>query len=143
MSRPVSTGSVQTHVLDASAIIAFLRDEPGAAMVRQALDGHAVVGAVNLAEVLTKMLDKGVSVEMAESAVAVLNVDVISLDAFGARDTARLRTATRHLGLSLGDRACLALAASFNAIVLTADRSWLTLGTTLDLDIRSIRPDAH
>ena len=132
-----------SQVLDASAIIAFLRDEPGASVVRQAIDGHAVVSAVNLSEVLSKMLDKGVSQDNAKLAVSALNLDVIDLDAAAGHDTAWLRTLTRHLGLSLGDRACLALAKSIGAVVLTADRPWLSLCETLKQDIRCIRPDGH
>lgn len=131
------------QVLDASAIIAFLRDEPGAAVVRQAIDGRAVVSAVNLAEVLGKLLDKGVAQEATQLAVSALNLEVIDLDAQAAHATAWLRPLTRHLGLSLGDRACLALAQAIDAVVLTADRPWLALCETLKLDIRSIRPDGH
>lgn len=139
MSRKVASA----QVLDASAIIAFLRDEPGAAVVRQALDEHAVVSAVNLSEVLGKLLDKGVAQDAARLAVAALNLDVMDLDAPAAHATAWLRPLTRQYGLSLGDRACLALAQAISAVVLTADRPWLALGETLKLDIRSIRPDGH
>lgn len=131
------------QVLDASVIIAFLRDEPGAAVVREAIDSHALVSALNLSEVLAKMPDKGVSQETAALAVAALNLDVRPLDAFAAHQTAWLRPLTRHLGLSIGDRACLALAQSVGALVLTADRPWLALDKSLKLEIRNIRPDAH
>jgi PIN domain nuclease of toxin-antitoxin system len=130
-------------VLDASAVIAFVRDEPGAMLVRQALDQGAVISSVNLAEVLTKMQDKGATAEQAEHAMRVLGVEVVDFDAPAAQACARLRNATRSAGLSLGDRACLALAVTLQTPVFTADRPWLTLATPLNLDIRSIRPEMH
>ena len=70
MSKPVAARCV----LEASAILAFLRDEPGAAVVRQALDNHAAVSAVNLSEVLSKMLDKGAAPAVAQHALATLEM---------------------------------------------------------------------
>lgn len=131
------------HVLDASAVIALLRDEPGANLVWQAVKAGATISAVNLAEVLSKMLDKGAAKELIERSVAILDLEVVDLNAQSAAQTAWLRTDTRDLGLSLGDRACLALAVSRQAVVLTADRPWLALAESLALDIRGIRPEAH
>lgn len=131
------------HVLDASAVIAFLRGEPGADVVLQALDAQPTISAVNLAEVLSKLIDKGATAHVATQAVAALGLTVVDLDASTAHQVAWLRATTRHLGLSLGDRACLALGESLGAVVLTADRPWLALAPELGLDIRSIRPEAH
>lgn len=130
-------------VLHPSAVIALLRDEPGAALVWQAVKAGATISAVNLTEVLSKMLDKGTPKELIENSLFVLGLEVLAFDAKAATHTAWLRTRTRSLGLSLGDRACLALAQSLGAVVLTADRPWLTLATELGLDIRSVRPDSH
>lgn len=141
MSSLPLTGAI--WVLDSSAVIAFLRNEPGAAVVQQALQGHAVISTVNLVEILTKMLDKGANQELTQNTVDALELDVVDLDAQTAYRAAWLRTSTRHIGLSLGDRACLALAIALNATVLTADRPWLTLSEKLGLDIRNIRPEAH
>lgn len=147
MSNPSSPSANPTLsgpcVLDASAVIAFLRDEPGADVVRQALDAQPLISAVNLAEVLTKLVDKGASHALAQQAVATLNLTVKELDAPAAHQVAWLRRSTRAQGLSLGDRACLALAAATQATVLTADRPWLALAADLALDIRSIRPAPH
>lgn len=132
-----------TFVLDASAVIAFVRDEPGASVVRAALDQRCVISAVNLAEVLTKMQDKGATPEQSEYAARVLDLELADFDTAAAQTCARLRAATRAQGLSLGDRACLALARHLNAPVLTADRPWLALNAVLGLDIRSIRPETH
>lgn len=142
MSKPSTVESAH-YVLDASAVIAFLRNEPGADVVQQVLQKHAIISSVNLVEVLTKLLDKGASLELARSTLDKLELEVVALDAHAAHQTAWLRTNTRHLGLSLGDRACLALAVTLNATVLTADRPWLTLADALGLDIRSIRPETH
>ncbi|MCY7306696.1 MAG: hypothetical protein LH632_11210 [Rhodoferax sp.] len=87
--------------------------------------------------------DKGVAQDAAQLAVAALNLDVIDLDAPAAHAIAWLRALTRQFGLSLGDRACLALAQAIGAVVFTADRPWVALGETLKLDIRSIPPDGH
>ena len=137
------SAAVLTYVLDASAVIAFVRDEPGAAVVRQALDQRCVISSVNLTEVLTKLQDKGATPEQAEHAMGVLGLETADFCAQAARASAWLRGATRAQGLSLGDRACLALAKAHNAPVLTADRPWLLLNAALGLDIRCIRPEIH
>ena len=137
------TTAVSAYVLDASAVIAFVRDEPGASVVRLALDQRCVISAVNLAEVLTKMQDKGATPEQADHAARVLGLEVADFGTQAAQACARLRTATRSQGLSLSDRACLALAKHLDAPVLTADRPWLALKATLGLDIRCIRPETH
>lgn len=114
-----------TTVLDASAVLALLAGEPGADRVASAIVGGAAIGAVNLAEVLTKLADIGMPRALAEDALEGLGLEVVPFDAVAARAAAGLRTATRARGLSLGDRAALALAASRNAPVLTTDRSWV------------------
>ncbi|MEK0083835.1 PIN domain-containing protein [Benzoatithermus flavus] len=123
-------------VLDASALLAVLHRERGSEVVEPLL-GAAVIGAVNLAEVLAKLVDRGVPEDAAWSAVAGLGLHTVALDAVQVRATARLCTLTRRHELSLGDRACLALAECLRLPVLTADRSWAALG--LSLDIRVIR----
>ncbi len=118
-------------VLDASALLAFLLDEPGATAVAEHLP-HSAISAVNYAETLTKLLDRGKPI--AESVVGItrLRLEVVPYDAEQAAATAALRAGTKHLGLSLGDRACLALGLTRQAPVLTADRNW----TRLDLGVR-------
>lgn len=137
------TDTAASYVLDASAVIAFVRDEPGAALVRQALDQRCFISAVNLTEVLAKMQDKGATPEQAEHAMRVLGLEVADFDTQAAQACARPQVATRVQGLSLGDRACLALARQLGVPVLTADRPWLVLSAELGLDIRCIRPDIH
>jgi ribonuclease VapC len=133
---------VPLPVLDASALLAYLRDEPGADAVADAISGGATMSAVNLAEVLTTAADRGAEPDglLDELTVRGLLDGAISLEPFtteDARTVARLRGATRAAGLSLGDRACLALAQRLKAPVLTADRTWSELD--LDLELRRIR----
>jgi ribonuclease VapC len=113
------------HVLDASAVLALLADEPGAERVADAIVAGATIGAVNLAEVLTKLADIGMPRVAAEDALDGLGLDVVAFDAAAARSSAGLREATRSRGLSLGDRAAIALAAARGVPVLTTDRAWL------------------
>ncbi len=114
-----------TAVLDASAVLALLADEPGADRVAAAIVEGAAIGAVNLAEVLTKLADIGMPRILAEDALEGLGLEVVPFDAAAARATAALRDATRARGLSLGDRAAIALAAARGAPVLTTDRAWV------------------
>lgn len=117
-------------VLDASAILCVLFEEPGMERVLVAGQG-AFVSAVNLSEALTKALDKGVPLDVRSKGVAALALQVISFDAESAAEAAELRTAAKAFGLSLGDRACLALARRLHATVLTTDRIW----SKLDIDV--------
>lgn len=107
-------------VLDASAALAFLQGQKGADVVRQHLDG-SVIGAANLAEVLTRC---GGPVErsLAEAILTSSGVRTEPVVADDARRGAYIGDA--HAGLSLGDRLCLALADRLDDVVLTADRAW-------------------
>ena len=97
-----------TIVLDSLAILALLNDEPGANKVEAVLD-HAVVGAANLAEVAAKLGEKGLGKEEVEEVLAVIH-DVRPMTKEQALTAGALRMPTRSMGLSLGDRACIALA---------------------------------
>ena len=110
-------------VLDSSALLCLLNGEVGAERVAEALP-FAVIGAVNLAEVVTKLRERGLSVEEVEEVLGGLNLDVRPLTAVQAYAAGHLRQSTRSLGLSLGDRACLALAVELSAPALTADQAW-------------------
>jgi len=93
----------------------------------------ASIGAVNLAEVLTRLPELGVPDEATNAAVTELNLRVIAFDETQARAAARLRTATRQAGLSLGDRACLALGLHLGCPVVTADRAWAKVDVGVDV----------
>jgi ribonuclease VapC len=116
-------------VLDASALLAHLRDEPGADVVAEAIAGGAVISTVNLAEVFSRVADRGgdpakLAAELTQSGLLDGAITVEPFTAADAIDTARLRPLTRVAGLSLGDRACLALARRLDAPALTADTDW-------------------
>jgi PIN domain nuclease of toxin-antitoxin system len=123
-------------VLDSSAVLAMLWDEPGAARVVDALPG-ARISAVNLAEVTAKLVDRGASDEDATEILRSLGLDTVAFDPEQARAAGLMRRATQKAGLSLGDRACLALARAERAVALTADRAWT--GLSLGVDVEVIR----
>lgn len=123
-------------ILDASAILAVLNNEAGAELVLPALDS-AMVSAVNYAEVTSKLINGGADRHGAREAILSLGVRVADFNIDLADRTGELRPLTRHRGLSLGDRACLALAEQENAPVLTSDASWRDVIPTVE--IRLIR----
>ncbi len=129
-------------VLDASALLAYLLDEPGARLVAEAIAGGAVISSVNLAEVLGQTADRGadphrLADDLRRRGLLDGAVTVEPFTGDDAVEAARLRRSTRKLGLSLGDRACLALGLRLARPVLTADRAWTDLA--LDLELRQIR----
>ena len=113
-------------VLDASALLALLNEEPGAARVEEALSRPCAMSAVNWAEVLAhNVADSGLLRAVTSGATPVLSI--VPFDDHQARETARIKAATAGVQLSLADRACLALGRLRNAPVLTADRAWRSL----------------
>lgn len=126
----------EAAVLDSSALLCLLNAEAGAEQVVAALP-LAVMSAVDLAEVVAKLRERGLLLEEIRTALAGLSLDVRSFAADQAYESGDLRPPTRAFGLSLGDRACLALAAELDAPVLTADREWRKL--KLGVEIRLVR----
>ncbi|MEM6792584.1 MAG: type II toxin-antitoxin system VapC family toxin [Acidobacteriota bacterium] len=124
------------YALDASAILALLRREPGSDFVASVLD-VSVLSAVNWAEVLSKSLEYGADLRDAMRYFESLGVVVIPFSELDATGVAELRLTTKALGLSLGDRACLALAQRFEISALTADRAWSRLD--LGIPVQQIR----
>ena len=123
-------------VVDASALLALLEDEPGAEQVQRTL-GSAFISAVNLTEVIAKLTDRGVPERAQRRIRSSLDIAVLPFDEEAAWIAGRLRAATRSYGLSTGDRACLALALHRNVPALTADRAWSRLD--VGIEIRVIR----
>lgn len=127
-------------VLDASAVLALIHDEPGAEAVADAIGGGgASLSSVNLAEVATSLTTH--AVPRAKQIVAALlrQVEVVSFDEIQALSAGRLVEHTGRHGLGLGDRACLALARERREPVLTADRAWADLPRSVGVEIRLVR----
>lgn len=123
-------------VLDASALLAMLQDEPGGDIVQELLE-TAAISSVNWSEVIQKALDRQMEIEGLRHDLEALGLEILPFTAVLAETTAQLRSATRQAGLSLGDRCCLALAAVLGLPAITADRIWPDLG--LPIKIRVVR----
>jgi len=121
-------------LLDSSAVLAVLFDEPGADRVEEVLP-LAAISAVNLAEVVAKLHDRGVSDDDISATVCDLDLSVLPFDEAIAVQSGRLRPLTRGLGMSLGDRACLATAQQGQYLVLTADRAWISADLGISVEI--------
>lgn len=125
-------------MLDASALLAYLRDEPGAEAVADAVASGAAISTVNLGEVLSRVADRGadparVARQMADRGLLDGAIAVEPFTSADAVEVARLRPLTRGRGLSLGDRACLALARRLALPAITADRAWAQLDLSIEL----------
>lgn len=121
-------------VLDASAVLALVLNEPGADMVRSALPG-AVISTVNLTEVYSRCADRGLDIDIVRALFLSSGVEVHPYTEAHALAAGRLRASTRPYGLSLGDRACLAVAETLRLPVLTADRAWQQLNLGIDIGL--------
>lgn len=114
---------MSSYFLDSSVILAFLNQETGV----DDLDTYFLNGrinTVNTAEVLTKLIEQGQDRNTAQENFSLLRLDVVDFDLEHALKVAELRPLTRHLGLSLGDRSCLASSIIYDATAVTADRAW-------------------
>ena len=125
-----------TLVLDSSALMAFLNGDPGADVVQCAMP-DSVMSAVNFSEVVAKLAEDGDHGEDIESVLERLNLTLESFDPDQAFTAGMLRPLTRSAGLSLGDRACIALGLRVGYGVLTADRGWAALD--LGIKVRLVR----
>ena len=123
-------------VLDASALLAYLQDEPGGERVRAVL-AHAVMSTVNWAEVIGKARDEEVDTRGLQEDLVSLGLALEPFSAAQAEIAGQLKERTKQLGLSLGDRACLALGSERGETIYTADRAWRNLH--LDVDVETIR----
>jgi PIN domain nuclease of toxin-antitoxin system len=114
---------MSSFILDASALLASLFAEPGHEKVDPHLD-KACISSVNLAEVVAKLTMSGVPQKEIQKILNELDLQVEGFDAPRAISTGALITQTAKAGLSLGDRACLALAIELDLPALTADKAW-------------------
>ena len=126
-------------VLDASALLALMDAARGQEAVAAVLPG-ALLSSVNLAEVVSKLAERGMPAAQAHADALALGIDVVAFDGDLARDAGVLRPLTRAAGLSLGDRCCLALARSRDAAVLTTETSWEAIASAIGVTIRNITP---
>lgn len=122
------------YLLDASAVLAMMFGERGGERV-EALLPHCCISAANLSEVVAKLYDRKIDDARVRRVLDNFTVESIEFDRDLALLAGNLRPLTRHLGLSLGDRACLATAQAGSFTVVTADRAWaqLELGIPVEL----------
>jgi ribonuclease VapC len=133
---------VPAPVLDASALLAYLRDERGADRVAEVIAEGATISTVNLAELLSSTAERGrdpsqLAEQLADRGLLHGAIRVEPFSTADAIEVGRLRPLTRDAGLSLGDRACLALARRVGVAAYTADTAWA--GVTVEVDLRQIR----
>lgn len=124
-------------ILDASALLALLNQEPGSDVVAAAMRDGAAISTINLAEVVAKLAEAGMPETRIRAALNPLPLELIPFDSELAFATGSLRPLTRAAGLSLGDRACLALGQRLKVPVLTTDAAWQNLA--LHVDVRLAR----
>lgn len=125
--------------LDSSAVLAVLNGEPGSDEVDRFLSGgECALSTVNLSEVATKLIERGATLAEVHQALRAIRITLHPFDELDAFEAASLRPLTRHAGLSLGDRACVALAARLGTPVVTTDRSWTT--ANLPVEVILARP---
>jgi len=122
------------YVLDASALLASILHEPGHETVGPALAG-SFISTVNLAEVASKLADRGYTDDSLGWVLREFDGEIVKFEAGTAIATGLLRTTTRSAGLSLGDRACLALAIELDLPALTADRRWKHVRTRAKVEL--------
>ncbi len=125
------------YVLDASAMLAMIYEEPGAEDVISRLPS-SLISSVNFAEVLQKAANAGRDPEQVGLLLRKSTLGVVPFDHALATEAAALWPLTRRAGLSLADRSCLALAAAIGGVAVTADTSWGTLAIS-SVEVHVIR----
>jgi PIN domain nuclease of toxin-antitoxin system len=125
-------------VLDASALLALLLREPGAEKVAVAL-GDAAISAVNLAEVASQYALRGSAGHEVRELTSQFSAQVVPFDEDLALVAGALAPSTKSAGLSMGDRACFALALRLGARVVTADRIWTRVAEAVGVEVELIR----
>jgi len=113
-------------VLDASAVLAYLQAEKGSEQVERLLteEGDVIISAANYAEVVSKLCDVGMPESKIQVVLENLELRVMPVDEEQALLIGLLRIKTKKFGLSLGDRACIALGESLNLSIFTTDKQW-------------------
>ena len=128
------------HVMDSSALLALTRGELGFETVQELLHcEECAISSVNMAEVGTKLIDYGLPPNELLRIVNQFQIDVIDFNTEQAIVSAQLRPLTRAAGLSLGDRACLALTKLMDGIAVTTDQAWQDVRISADVRVLMIR----
>ena len=128
------------YVMDASAILALMQAEKGWEVVDDLIrEQQCVASCVNIAEVGTRMIDKGLAPSQLERTLKELDIQPVDFDLEQSTLCAELRLSTKQAGLSLGDRACLALAKLMDGTAVTSDRAWLDVDETTKIQTKMIR----
>ncbi len=125
--------NTSSAVLDASAVLTYLCREPGWEVIEPYLGNNSIISAVSVAEIVAHLSDKGIAPEVIGKALNLLRLQTVALDAELAVAVGLLRQAVRHLDLSLGGCACLALAYRRGLSAVTTDNSWQHLGIGVDV----------
>ncbi|MDQ6660691.1 MAG: type II toxin-antitoxin system VapC family toxin [Chloroflexota bacterium] len=123
------------YVLDASALLALLNEEPGSEQVADFIAVGAVMSTVNFAEVVTKLREADVTEEIIHEALDPLGIIMLNFDTALAYEVGLLRPLTKQTGLSLGDRACLALAKHLQLPAITSDPVWGNLSLNIKIQV--------
>ncbi len=129
------------RVFDSSAVLAAVFQEPGGeGVVAMWADGENLISAVNYAEIVAKLNERGMSDADVLTVMEGVPLTLVDFDQTTAHASGLLRKTTQALGLSLGDRACIALAQTRSAEVVTADKEWAQVrGIVLGIEVRLIR----
>ncbi len=125
-------------MLDASALLCLINGEPGAESVQRILK-DCTISAVNVAEVIAKRIDFGDAYAQLVKDISDLDLEIVNMDFLQAALSGQMRAQTKSAGLSLGDRACLALAKHTGATALTSDQAWLSVADELGISIQLVR----
>ncbi len=123
-----------SHVLDASAVLAWAQHETGRERVEEVLHA-AYLSTVNLSESVAKLVERGISYRPLQLDLSTSGLTLVGFEPGDAYAAGALRAATRRFGLSFGDRACLTLARRLGLPVLTADRAWATLDLGITVEV--------
>ncbi|MFM2410845.1 MAG: hypothetical protein RL481_1673 [Pseudomonadota bacterium] len=127
-----------TVILDSSAVLALLLNEPGAEIVADLFE-DAVICSINLSEVAHGLVRNGNNEVQSRALIAKLDLDVIEADTEMALDAGFLRAKTDNFGLSIGDRFCFALGRRLGAEIITADRMWQNAASVANVSVKLIR----
>ena len=129
---------MSNFILDASALIAMLKAEPGGSKVANEI-GDARIGVFNYAEVVSHFIYAGMPEREVDAMLDPLPMHIVPADMALARIAGRMRAVTAKAGLSLGDKFCLALAKHEDLIAWTADTAWTVIADVTGVRIFSIR----